>query len=290
MNLIMEKRNIRITKEYNPFFYNLIRAGIIDKMTAIQVIKYVDLQNIPYIMAKKINMISDMEIIKNISADGGENQTFYLVKRGDTKTLENLYTPEIVYIKKEETQETSEEPIQEFITDNIDKNFEDIEKINEPESTESNIINIEEFINNTEIADTVEDIETQPEIIENQEKTSDLQEDEITEENNENEVVEETSEDTIENSDSKLYATSRYIQMASEDGSFPIPEIGETEVSSTSEDYEELVVESNPIITITDQVESTTTSTSSLQKAPIKIMNTSNLKSYNGKNKKKKKH
>ena len=146
MNLIKEKRNIRIIKKYNPFFYNLMKAGIIDRLTAVRSEDLVDLNNVPYVMAKKINMISDMQIE---CIDKDDNLSFCFVKRGNDKLLDNLYTPKKEIIIEEQKEESNiekseavnidiieEEPLQEDNVELIDENLTDENNICEEYNTD----------------------------------------------------------------------------------------------------------------------------------------------------------
>ena len=273
MNLIMEKRNIKIMKEYNPFFYNLMRAGIIDKMTGIKAEKFVILENIPYVMAKKINLITDMEIIKMINADGGETPGFFFVKRGDDKTLNNLYTPETIHVEiasqKQEVSiqtkesKTVEEPSPVFVA-------EDNEEISEEKVEEPNVVDIQDFISST-IEESEENLSESAPIEEIKEEL----------------VVEESSSEEHKISNEPIM-TSGYIQVVREEDT---SEIESETITTDLEDSEPIEISINQDVNNVEKqaVESTTTTASTINE-PIKITAPTNFKGYNGKNKKKKKH
>lgn len=272
MNLIMEKRNIRIMKEYNPFFYNLMRAGIIDKMTGIKAEKFVILENIPYVMAKKINLITDMEIIKMINADGGETPEFFFVKRGDDKTLNNLYTPETIHVEiasqepevsiQTEEVEGVEESSPVFVT-------EENEEISEEKVEESNVINIQDLVSTI---DESKEVSAEPSSIE-----------EVKEEL----VVEEASSEEHEISNEPIM-TSGYIRVVGEEDT---SEIESETITTDLEDSEPIEISINQDANnVKEQAVEFTTTTASTINEPIKITAPTNFKGYNGKNKKKKKH
>lgn len=273
MNLVMEKRNIRIMKEYNPFFYNLMRAGIIDKITAIKAEKFVILENIPYVMAKKINLITDMEIIKMINASGEEIPEFFFVKRGDDKTLNNFYTPETIHIKI-----PSQEPEVSIQTEEVETVKEhspvfvikDNEEISEEKIEESNAVDIQDFISST-----IEESE------ENLSKSASIEE--IKEEL----VVEEALSEEHEISN-KSIMTSGYIQVVGEEDA---SEIESETITTDLEDSEPIEISINQDVNnVEEQAVKFTTTTASTINEPIKIAVPINFKGYNGKNKKKKKY
>ena len=269
----MEKRNIRIMKEYNPFFYNLMRAGIIDKMTAIKAEKFVILENIPYIMAKKINLITDMEIIKMINTDDGETPEFFFVKRGDDKTLNNLYTPETIHVEiasqepevsmQTEEAKTVEEPSPVFVT-------EDNEEISEEKVEESNVVDIQDFASST-IEESEENLLKSVPIEEIKEELA----------------VEEASSEEHEISNEPIM-TSGYIQVVGEEDT---SEIESETITTDLEDSEPIEISTNQDVNnVKEQTVEFTTTTASTINEPIKITVPINFKGYNGKNKKKKKH
>lgn len=148
---MLQRRDLRVYKTNNPYFFNLSRYGFIDTKEAILAEEYVDLPQVPYALAKKINQISGFSVMKLVPADGGETLMEYAVLRGEDKRLDLLYEPD------EEKQEEA--------TPEVISKAEEETPVETKESIEETPVEVKSVVEETPIEEVKEE-ETEPVVIE----------------------------------------------------------------------------------------------------------------------------